>query len=201
MFHSPLRADATIRVEAQIEAIRPTRAGALTTTRMRIVDHATGEPRTTSRIETILRGVAVTGQPSAVPSADATITASTGPAATVRIPIPRGFAHAYTECADIWNPIHTERRVALAAGLPDIIVHGTALWALAGREIVARRGCGDSQRLARLACRFSAMVVPGTSVTLEHASSTNNPGRVGFIMRNETGVAALTSGIAELRPA
>ena len=26
----------------------------------------------------------------------------------------------YTECARIWNPIHTDRAVALAAGLPDI---------------------------------------------------------------------------------
>jgi acyl dehydratase len=136
IFHSPLRAGATIRVEAQIEAIRATRAGALTTTRMRIVDDASGEPRTTSRIETILRGVAVAGEPSTVPPGSA---ASEPPIAnagkTVRIPIPRGFAHVYTECADIWNPIHTERRVALAAGLPDIIVHGTALWAPATANV------------------------------------------------------------------
>jgi acyl dehydratase len=198
-FHAPLRAGATIRVEAQIEAVRPTRAGALMVTRMRIIDAATGEPRTTSRIEVILRGVPVAGQPSAPPAA-ASEPASTGAAATVRIPIPRAFAHVYTECADIWNPIHTERQVAFAAGLPDIIVHGSALWALAGREIVAAYGGGDSQRLARLACRFSAMVIPGTTVTLEHAP-TNVPGGIGFVMRAETGETALTRGIAELRPA
>ena len=199
MFHSPLRAGTTIRVEAQIEAIRPTRAGALMTTRIRLVDAATGEPRTTSRIESILRGVAVAGEPSAAPPS---ATAGEPPiaGANVRMPIARGFAHVYTECADIWNPIHTERRIAVAAGLPDIIVHGTALWALAGREIVAAHGGGDSRRLARLACRFSAMVVPGTTVTLEHTPSADPPRCIGFTMRNEAGAAALTRGIAELRP-
>ena len=83
---------------------------------------------------------------------------------------------------------------------PDIIVHGTALWALAGREIVAAHGGGDSGRLARLACRFSAMVVPGTTVTLEHAPSADPPRCIGFTMRNEAGAAALTRGVAELRP-
>jgi acyl dehydratase len=197
-FHAALRAGATIRVEAQIEAVRPTRAGALMVARIRILDAATGEPCTTSRIEVILRGVGVAGQPSPPPPAPSE-PASTAAVATVRIPIPRAFAHVYTECADIWNQIHTERRVALAAGLPDIIVHGSALWALAGREIVTAHGGGDSRRLARLACRFSAMVIPGTTVTLEHAP-TNLPGGIGFVMRTETGEAALTRGIAELRP-
>src|SRR4029077_6419959 len=41
------------------------------------------------------------------------------------------LAHVYTECARIWNPIHTDRAVARAAGLPDIILHGTATLALA----------------------------------------------------------------------
>ena len=54
------------------------------------------------------------------------------------------LAHVYTECARIWNPIHTDRAVARAAGLPDIILHGTATLALAvsrslAREPAARR--------------------------------------------------------------
>ena len=39
-------------------------------------------------------------------------------------------AHVYTECARIWNPIHTDVAYARAAGLPDIILHGTATLAL-----------------------------------------------------------------------
>ena len=63
------------------------------------------------------------------------------------VPIAREMPHAYTECASIWNPIHTERAVALGAGLPDIILHGTATWALAGRELIRKRAGGDPTRL------------------------------------------------------
>jgi len=191
-FHAPIPAGARVRVEAQVEAIRPTRAGALLASRLRILDDATGTPYTTSRIATIFRGAAVAGGnsgPREAPSAPLP-----GAPATSRIAIPRGFAHVYSECADIWNPIHTERRVALEAGLPDIIVHGTALWALAGREIVAAHG----RKLTRLACRFSAMVVPGETVTLAHAPLAEDFSRIAFAMRAQSGASALTEGIAEL---
>ena len=69
----------------------------------------------------------------------------------ISIPVPAHLAHTYTECAHIWNPIHTDRAVALAAGLPDIILHGTATLALAvsafGRSPVE---CGDADRVSRL---------------------------------------------------
>ena len=50
---------------------------------------------------------------------------------STEVPISSTLAHVYTECARIWNPIHTDRAVARAAGLPDIILHGTATLALA----------------------------------------------------------------------
>ena len=85
--------------------------------------------------------------------------------------------HVYTECARIWNPIHTERDVALRAGLPDIILHGTATWALAGREVLRAYGDGDPARLKRLHGRFTAMVIPGTSIVVEHAPTGVADGR------------------------
>ncbi len=35
-------------------------------------------------------------------------------------------AHVYSECARIWNPIHTDVHIARRAGLADPILHGTA---------------------------------------------------------------------------
>ena len=55
---------------------------------------------------------------------------------------------------------------ATAAGLPDIILHGTATWALAGRELVARCADRDPTRLRRLRGCFRAMVIPGTAIEL-----------------------------------
>ncbi len=124
----------------------------------------------------------------------------------VAIAIPREMPHVYTECAAIWNPIHTERRVALAAGLPDIILHGTATWALAGQHILRHYADGDSRRLLRLRGRFRAMVVPGTTITLEHwprepAATGAEPGSVvGFVVRNQDGDEAISDGAAVIAP-
>ena len=43
-----------------------------------------------------------------------------------RVEVPYHLGHVYTECARIWNPIHTDLAVARAAGLPGPILHGTA---------------------------------------------------------------------------
>ena len=112
------------------------------------------------------------------------------------IPIARELPHVYTECADIWNPIHTEREVALAAGLPDIILHGTATWALALREVVADRLDGDPARLARFVGRFTGMVIPGTDITVRHAGTDN--GAVYEVIAAD-GSKAISAGRASFR--
>ena len=113
---------------------------------------------------------------------------------SVEISIAREMPHVYSECADIWNPIHTERAVALTAGLPDIILHGTATWALAGREIVRRFCDGDPLRLRRLCGRFRAMVIPGTSITV--TLGRDSGGAVRFAVLNDRGDEAISAGYA-----
>jgi acyl dehydratase len=112
----------------------------------------------------------------------------------IAIAIPREMPHVYTECASIWNPIHTERAVALAAGLPDIILHGTATWALAGREMLRLYADADPQRLRRLHGRFRGMVLPGTDITIEHQRDAS--GAVHFVVRNHRGEPAIDQGVA-----
>lgn len=121
---------------------------------------------------------------------------------SVTVPIAREAAHVYTECADIWNPIHTERRVALAAGLPDIILQGSATMALAARELVNRVASSDSSRLARLAGQFRAMVIPGEEIRV--ACSGVSPGDQGervtfFEVLNLKGEPAVKGGTAVFR--
>jgi acyl dehydratase len=74
------------------------------------------------------------------------------------VPISPTLAHVYTECARIWNPIHTDRAVALAAGLPDIILHGTATLALAVSTILRQEALGADAPVTGIRCRFSGMV-------------------------------------------
>lgn len=116
--------------------------------------------------------------------------ASDTPLARHRIEVPAGAAHVYTECARIWNPIHTDRRVALGAGLPDIILHGTATMALAVSCLVDHYLGGDPTRVRRLGGRFSAMVLmPDTLTVAVHAQSA---GCLFFTVFNQRGEAAFS---------
>ncbi len=77
---------------------------------------------------------------------------------STEVPISPTLAHVYTECARIWNPIHTDRAVARAAGLPDIILHGTATLALAISQTLRHDPRGPAAPVRALGCRFGAMV-------------------------------------------
>jgi acyl dehydratase len=195
-FLKPLRVGQTVRVSGRIVEVRATRAGALSRTELNVMDEA-GEIVSSTISTGIYRGVDVTGEDRQVegialpPAARADLLALQE---TV-IPLDRGFPHRYTECANIWNPIHTERAVALRAGLPGIIVHGTALWALAGKALVARFAPGAPERLKSLSGRFAAMVAAGTDIVVRTGAGAE-PGTAGFTVHNANGETAVADGHA-----
>jgi len=76
------------------------------------------------------------------------------------------LAHVYTECARIWNPIHTDRAVARHAGLSDIILHGTATLALAVSKVLERERLDPAASVSRIACRFTGMVPLPSAITV-----------------------------------
>ncbi len=164
-----------------------------------IINTATGAKLVTTRSSALFVGVSVDGDDASLEEPDLEAEDLPSSAARIDLPIPRELPHLYTECARIWNPIHTERAAALAAGLPDIILHGTATWALAGREIARHYANGDARRLRRLAGEFSAMVIPGKDIVIEHAPSAADPGVVRFVVRNHEGALAIENGIVEIR--
>jgi acyl dehydratase len=170
-FHRLIRSGERIRVTGRIVAIKRIKPGTLTMTRIDLSTVA-GERVATTYTTGITRGVEVEGEDRVIEEApewrDETVI---GDWIETVIPISRELPHVYTECADIWNPIHTERAVALAAGLPDIILHGTCTWALAVREVVAVCLGGDPLRLARFSGRFTGMVIPGTEITVRYAAT------------------------------
>jgi hypothetical protein len=119
---------------------------------------------------------------------------------SIGIDLPRTFPHVYTECASIWNPIHTEVRVARAAGLPDILVHGTATWALAVREVARVHAPGEPGRLRRLAARFRAMVPAGTPIDVRigapRALPADGGAAIPFRVLDASGAIAVDRGWA-----
>lgn len=115
----------------------------------------------------------------------------------VEVPVLAGDAHTYTECARIWNPIHTSPAVAHKAGLPDIILHGTANLAHGVSAVVAHLVDGQPERIRRIACRFSAMVrLPSTLTIQMWAPAPIDEGAaiVAFEVRNGDGEAAVSDG-------
>lgn len=144
---------------------------------------------------TLYRGVDIAGD--AAGSADAPAWPSIAATAHVEyaLPVAAQAAHVYTECARIWNPIHTDRAHARAASLPEIILHGTATLALAVSKLVAEFLDGDPTRVCRLGGRFSGMVMMPSVLTLVVEGRSANA--LGFRVLDERGGAAITRGFLE----
>lgn len=201
-WHRPIRPGERLRTTATVVQVRAIKPGALVLTKFVTEDDTTGEPVVTSYSSTIYRGVGVTGADAQIEAAPVIPAAPEGmaPRIEVDIPIAREAPHVYTECAQIWNPIHTERRAALQAGLPDIILHGTATWALAASQLIQRCAHGEPTRLRRFAGRFTAMVIPGTTIRLAYATMANGPQTAYYTISNADGAIAIAAGLAVIEP-
>ena len=164
--HRLPRAGDRLTTRARVLAVEPRRAGALLTIRFATID-AGGAPVTTTDHGSLYRGITCDGERVGVetapdegraPAAGAPSTSDDEAPWTEPIDVPGGAAHVYSECARIWNPIHTDIAVARAAGLPGLILHGTATLGLAVSRIVARDVGNDPAGVREVTARFTGMV-------------------------------------------
>jgi acyl dehydratase len=165
--HRAFRVGETIQVTGDLVEAKDTRAGALTIIRYQTRSLTHGDVVTTSWSSGIYRGVPLpiaAFQTAAAPSIPTPVEGADERRTDIHFPV--HMTHVYSECADIWNPIHTEEPVARAAGLPRIIVHGTILWALVGVRLADLKLGGDIGRLKRFSGRFQAPVLPDATATL-----------------------------------
>lgn len=195
-FHAPIRPGDDVETSGQIVEIRRAKAGAFVCYRLVTTRIADGAPLVTSYNAGIFRDVGVTAESAALdrppprPPLDAPFSETDTHTA---IYIGKTLPHVYSECADIWNPIHTERRAARAAGLKDIILHGTATWALAGRELMRLYTDEQPARLKRLYGRFTGQVFTDTHISLRHRQSDNV---IHFDVIDAAGKVAIRDGLA-----
>jgi acyl dehydratase len=199
--HRPPRADDTLVTSACLVGVERRRGGVLVTARLTTRD-AQGAPVTTSDYGSVYRGVALTGGDSPAP-APALHRARPGIAPdppvgwSAPIDVAPSAAHVYTECARIWNPIHTDAAVARNAGLPAPILHGTATLALAVSCVVVRELGGASARVHEVAARFTGMVLPGSRVVVRGWSSAE--GGLAFDVVDAGGRRVLSDGAVRAR--
>ncbi|MGW7533292.1 MaoC/PaaZ C-terminal domain-containing protein [Amycolatopsis sp. NPDC054798] len=186
--HAPLRPGQRVRTEARLHLAeaRATAARIVTEFRTSTLD---GIPVVTTQVSTLYRGVRLEGGEAAAP-----VRKSRGAADLVRIETFEASAAnavVYSECAKIWNPIHTDIRVARAAGLPNTVLHGTEMLARAV-SAVTRAHPGGAE-VAGVECRFTSPVFPGMTLAV-HAGRTDD-GSVVFDVRASDGTLVLADGL------
>jgi len=214
-----------VQTVARVTEVRARRSGTLIVTRFVTTD-AAGDPVTTTDYGSVYRGVSMTGvsmtgvasrdvdEPSPratvsgdpeAPRANAVLSegASGSPDAVITwhdlVDVPATLALVYTECARIWNPIHTDVAVARAAGLPAPILHGTATLALAVSRALAHDRRGDPSAVAEISARFTGMVAMPSTLTVRGRDGQDDS--IDFDVANEAGASVLSAGRLGLRSA
>lgn len=193
--YRPIRAGDRLTTRAAHIGLKRIKPGAAQLTRLDTVD-ADGALVCRTYQLGISRGVEVLGADIEIEAPPPWPTAPDGVGGEPRrvdVPVAAGAAHVYTECARIWNPIHTDRAVAVGAGLPDIILHGTATLALAVTRVVDELLGGNPARVRRIGGRFTAMVLMPSSITVEMRAAEAG-GVVYFRVLTGTGNEAFSNG-------
>jgi acyl dehydratase len=187
----PIRAGDVLTTTAEVTGVERRKPGAFLTMVLTTVD-AAGEEVCRTTQGSLYLGVDVLGDDRPAPAAAPPPAAADAPTATREVAIGRGDAHTYTECARIWNPIHTDVAVAHDAGLADIILHGTATLAHAISFLVDDAAGGDPTRVKRVRGRFGAMVGMPSTITVRRLGDDR------FDVVTDTGEPAVEHGHIEL---
>ena len=192
--HRPPRAGDELKTTARVTGLAHRRAGTLLTVRLETTD-ADGRRVTTSDYGSVYRGVGFEGEDMGPGLEGSAGTGLPAGAALLPVEVQSGLAHVYTECARIWNPIHTDAAVARASGLPGIILHGTATLALAVSGIL-RHSFADPRAVRRVRGRFTGMVSLPSRLIVRAAKAHEGQAFV-FETAAEGGVIVLRDGILD----
>ncbi len=203
VLHRPIRPPQRLETRGKIVAVERRRSGAYEVIRLDTTDER-GAMVCSSWYGSLYRGVEVDGPDRPledVPAAPTSTIPASRPRSTKVVHLRAGLAHIYTECARIFNPIHTDLNVAQAAGLPGLILHGTATLALAVSHVVVMEANGDPIRVASISGSFRAMVPLPSDITIRILSRETSGGGddIHFEVLNDRGGAAVSKGVIGLR--
>jgi MaoC dehydratase-like protein len=181
-----------LRVSGKVVAAIQRRPGVLVVFRFTTHGQA-GDRVTTTDFSALYRDVKLDGGDRSIAPVEDPPGNNSALAALGQIPVAATAAHVYTECARIFNPIHTDVDYARAAGLPDIILHGTATLALSVSKL--QDAFGRNRSMRRVRCRFAGMVTMPNTLTV-HASRDGDD--IAFETRNAAGQAVVERGWVKL---
>jgi hypothetical protein len=170
----------TLSVSGKVIAVAQRRPGAFVVMRME-TRGADGGKVSTSDYGMLYRGVTLDGGDRAIEPTEDPLPGK-GLEKIAEISIAATAAHVYTECARIWNPDY-----ARDAGLPGIILHGTATLAFSVSKVVEKM----SITARRVRCRFAGMVLMPSELTV---LASRQGSSVAFETRDAKGGAVIERG-------
>jgi acyl dehydratase len=216
-----VRAGAHLEVSVQVDEARSSPDGATLTIVTTAVD-AAGGPVSRSRVHVLFPESKLEGEPRTrsgpgVPAGDAAGDPATGDASVVDLRaawsnpdavIRRGrrrvgtpAAHVFSECSGIWNPVYTDKAVALRHGRAFLALPpaGTLAMTVGG---VLQLGSADPTWVRRVSAEFAAPVpVPSTldiEAEVPHRPSPSAPLR--FRASLEDGTPVVSAGLLVAEP-
>jgi acyl dehydratase len=96
-------------------------------------------------------------------------------------------------------PIHLDEEFAKAAGLPGIIAHGLCTMAFTSWAALTELADGKTERLKRLAVRFSRPVLPGQDLETSFWRSASRAGITSYAFETAVGAdLVIRDGLAEI---
>ncbi len=196
VIEQPLRGTGRLHIEGRLIAVDARRMGA-TQTALFTATEADGTVVWRTKMTSLLLGVSLDGEPASLEvDWPHTPTAPSESEPVARRSEVRAIdAHVYSECARIWNPIHTDVVAARRSGLAEPILHGTATLARAVSIATDLAGV-PLAAVQRVAGTFKAPVPLGSwfDVRLLGASPTH----LWFDAVNADGSTALAGGLLGL---
>lgn len=178
-----------VYVSGKVVAVAQRQPGALVVFRFTARD-ARGELVSTTDFSALYRDVKLEGGERSLARVEDPPRHENALKAVGTIEVPATAAHVYTECARIFNPIHTDVAYARAAGLPGIILHGTATLAVSvSKTLDSFEKTPTSVR--RVRCRFAGMVLMPSDLTVLASREGTS---IAFETRNERGEAVIQRG-------
>ncbi len=196
--HRAIKPPEKLSVMATVTALERRRAGTYLQTRYDIRDMSTALVSTINWGR-LWRGVEMTGPecPSLAPTATE-IPAEGAMHSSIKLSIAATAAIVYTACARADNQVsfHTDTAAANRSGLRAPLLMGVATLAMSVSKIIDSEAGDDPERVARITCRFGAMVFMPSELTLQvHASKNHNGGgRVSFELLTADGGRAIRDG-------
>jgi acyl dehydratase len=214
ILHRAIRSGMSVTVSSKLVDARARKKGTIVVSKHDMIDVHSGVLLLTHWTTSFYRGVELGARvpvlkarqnelPPPVPRSNAA--SSKTIVAWWTIPIAENEAHVYTECSRIWNPIHTNKRVAINAGLPGTVLHGTAFLAKAASAIMTHYGpnSGDPSFVSRISVgAFATNVFMPSTLTLRIFSVAKNMAGtvVHWDLITEQNQFAVRDGVVCFRP-